>query len=119
MNNELKAVAYVRTATQEQNMRLESLQLQIQQLSLFAKRRKMELIKVFKHVGKTDKQLLNVLEYCRKNDIKFVLVTSPDRISRNCDEVIYWQIEFDRFDVRFQTLKRNTGKFGFRPNIQC
>jgi len=112
-----KAVAFVRTATQEQNKDSESIQLQIQQLTLFAKRQKMELVRVFKLVGKTNQQLLKILRYCQKNDIKFVLVTGPDRISKNQEEVIYWQLEFDRFDIRFQTPRKTTGKFGFRPSI--
>ena len=117
MNNNRKAVAFVRTATQEQNMRSGSIQFQIEELKLFAKRQEMELVKVFVFIGKTDKQIQKVLDYCRKNDIKFVLVTGSDRISRNDKDVIYWQIEFDRFDIRFQTPKQITGKFGFRPNI--
>lgn len=120
MNNIRKAVAFVRTANQEQNEQSESLQKQIVELIKCANERELELARVFKLVGRTDQHLLKVLEYCQKNkDIWCVLVTGPDRISRNPCEVLYWQRMFDLHDIRFQSSKSHKNKMGFNPAKNC
>lgn len=105
MNKKTKVVAYVSKAASEQKQeQIQGLQSQIDRLLVLAEKSNLEIVEVFKQVGNDKKELNNALEYCRNNkDIKWLLVTTPDRISRNHTEVAWWRQQFKAIGVKVKT----------------
>ena len=100
-----KAIAYCRVATVTQTNNHESLERQKRKITEYAKRKNIEIVEWFEQVGLEPvtfpyDTLGEALSYCKTQpDIKFLIVSDVDRLSRSIGEYYFWNISFQRKGV--------------------
>lgn len=99
MNNNLKAVAYLRTATSTQKIRSLNLQNQKLKIERYAKKHDITVVNTFKHIGYGYGHFVNIYEYCKRNKIKTILVTHQDIISRSYEMALHTVYVFDKYGI--------------------
>lgn len=104
-SKQVRAVGYCRVAVTGEYDQVEKLQIQKQQINEAAKRLNFEIVQIFEQIGHEPasfpySELSEVLGYCESDpNIKFLVVTKPDRISRSIKEFYFWKISFERIGV--------------------
>ncbi len=105
MKQEKKAIAYVRTATSEQDkIKPGSLKVQTEIIHEHAKRNNIKIKHVFEQAGRESTELHNALDYCQKNpDVTYLLISRVDRLGRRFEDIAYWQEAFRQIGVKLRT----------------
>jgi DNA invertase Pin-like site-specific DNA recombinase len=103
-----KAIGYCRVAARKQTGRSLSIQAQKQQIVEAARKLNIEIVEWFEQIGREAvtfpfSNLDKALDYCKANpDIKYLLVTKLDRVSRQIDRYYFWKTAFERIGVTIQ-----------------
>lgn len=91
MNSKTKAIIFARVSSVSDRQNNER---QILDLTGYAEKNNFEIVEIFKEQisgAKKNKEriiLLQALEYCQKNNIKFILISELSRLGRNALEVL-------------------------------
>ncbi len=99
-----KAIAFCRVATKEHKDEL--LNYQKQQIEKYAKQHNIEIVKYWEAVGSGQCALAEMHRFCETfEDIVYLCVTRPDRISRSHEEYLYWITNFWNLGIQLTFAK--------------
>lgn len=97
-----RAIAYLRVANARQINNNNSFEKQALKISEYAERNNIQIVKWFRETGRNRSVLGSAVKYCTtKNNINFLLVPEPTRLSRSLDEYYSWKLAFKAKGVQF------------------
>ena len=100
MNNNLKAVAYDGTAKSTRGKRSVDLENQALKIERYAKEHGITVVKDFEHTGNGYSHLVNIFDYCINENVKTMLVTDQDVISRDYAQALYLIVGFEKYGIK-------------------
>lgn len=102
MDKPVKVVAYLRASNSRNYRLINSLENQCDRIVDFANKNNMEILEVFDNFSNSKEELclMEVLEYCKKNQsVTKLLITRYDRISRVMEDYLFWEMAFSHYKV--------------------
>ena len=101
------AVAFMRTANENQNEQNPATKTQRAAIEDYANKQGIKIATYLDNVANSGEETLNgVLGYCKSNpDIKYLIVSDSTRISRNLQKYTYWKARFKQTGVEIISVK--------------
>jgi DNA invertase Pin-like site-specific DNA recombinase len=112
----VNAVAYCRVASATQTDRNQSIEAQKRLISEAAQKAGIEIKQWYESVGETSlyqlgrkqrKVLKDAHAYCSANQVDYLFVTSPDRLSRLSTDYCEWERKFQKVGTVVKAVKRS------------
>ena len=111
MSKKVKVVGYCSVSTKEQTKQNQSIEKQKLEITKASKNLDVEIVKWFEATGGKNVflNLQKAFEYCQDNlDVGYLFVNHVNRISRNAEQVIFWQKLFEGIGVVMTTFDPET-----------
>lgn len=111
-----KAVAYCRVASVEQTDQNQSIEAQKCLISEAAEKAGVAIEQWFEAIGETSpyqlgrkqrKALKDTHDFCSKNQVDYLYITSPDRLSRLSTDYCDWVCKFQKIGTVVKSVKRS------------
>lgn len=114
MSKKINAIGYCRVDISTQTEQDKEIAAQKEQILEAARHSNIEIVEWFIQEGYEPmnfpyKALDKAHEYCEENfGIEYLLIASPDRISRSMAEFQYWNIAFERLDIAVKSCANSS-----------